>query len=97
MIKEPDQQLRQVGWFAGRITDATILKIATAYYQACQYTYEPIFFAWRNKIAQFKAEGLDDMTAGWHNPFMQPRGVKSMEEINYNINYKRNSRKVYLE
>ena len=37
------------------------------------------------------------MTDGWHNPFMSPRGVKSMEEVNYKISYKTKSVEAYLE
>ena len=47
-LKETEQALKQVGWFASKVTDETLLKVATSYYQACQYIYEPIFFAWRN-------------------------------------------------
>ena len=37
------------------------------------------------------------MTGGWHNPFMAPRGIKSMQEINYKVTYKSNSVAAYLE
>ena len=37
------------------------------------------------------------MTGGWHNAFMAPRGVKSMEEISYKVVYKKNSLKKFLE
>ena len=50
MIKESDKDLRQVGWYAGKLSEKNIMRVATNYYQACQYTYEPTFFAWRNKI-----------------------------------------------
>jgi len=37
------------------------------------------------------------MTGGWHMPFMQQRGIKSMEEVNYSLTYKRLSLQKYLE
>ena len=43
--------MRVIGWFTGKLTEETIMKVAKNYYSACQFTYEPIFFAWRNKIA----------------------------------------------
>ena len=70
--------------------------MATAYYQACQYTYEPIFFAWRNKVNELRANGIEDMSAGYHNPWIQSRGISSMEEINYNVTYKKESLKMFL-
>ena len=88
--------MRQVGWFAGRISDETIRKVATAYYQACQYVYEPVFFAWRNKVNELRAKGVEDMSGGWHNPWVQPRGITCMDEINYQITYKKESVRVYL-
>lgn len=97
MIKDTDASMRQIGWLSGRLTDETILQVATTYYRACQSTYEPIFFAWRNKIAQFKAEGLDDLTAGYHYPFMSPRGIDCMDDINYEIVYKKTSLQKYLQ
>ena len=36
------------------------------------------------------------MTDGWHNPFMSPRGVKSMAEVNYKVSYKSKSVEAYL-
>ena len=74
-----------------------MMKVVKSYYQACQFTYEPIFFAWRNKIKEFKDEGLDDLTGGWHNPFMAPRGIQNMDEINYQVGYRKNSLKKILE
>ena len=37
------------------------------------------------------------MTDGWHNPFMSPRGIKSMAEVNYKITYKTKAVEAYLE
>ena len=37
------------------------------------------------------------MTDGWHNPFMSPRGVKSMAEVNYRVTYKSKAVEAYLE
>ena len=37
------------------------------------------------------------MTNGWHNPFMAPRGIKSMAEINYKVIYKTRSVEAFLE
>ena len=37
------------------------------------------------------------MTDGWHNPFMSPRGVKSMAEVNYRVKYKSKAVEAYLE
>ena len=37
------------------------------------------------------------MTDGWHSPFMSPRGIKSMAEVNYKITYKTKSVEAYLE
>ena len=36
------------------------------------------------------------MTDGWHNPFMSPRGVKCMAEVNYKVSYKSKSVEAYL-
>jgi len=97
MIKEKDVEIRQVGFFAGKVTEESVLKVVKSYYQACQFTYEPIFFAWRNKVNMYREQGLDDLTGGYHAPFMAPRGVKSMSEIKYKVNYKANSIQKYLE
>ena len=37
------------------------------------------------------------MTSGWHNPFMAPRGIKSMSEVNYKVVYKSKSLEAFLE
>ena len=37
------------------------------------------------------------MTCGYHMPYMHPRGIKSMEEINYSVTYKKLSVQKYLE
>ena len=50
MIRDPDPQARTIVMHANRLTEETIKKVATSYYQACQFYYEPTFFAWRNKI-----------------------------------------------
>jgi len=55
IIKDADPQMRSLGVKVVQITDETILKVATAFYQSCQFQYEPTFFAWRKKIAEFRA------------------------------------------
>ena len=37
------------------------------------------------------------MTSGYHMPYMHPRGIKNMQEINYSVTYKRLSLQKYLE
>ncbi len=96
MIREPDPEVRSIIIHVTRLTDETIKKVATSYYQACQFNYEPTFFAWRNKIKQFKDEGLEDLNDGYSYPFMAPRGIQDMEEIKYQIDYRKPSIKKFL-
>ena len=37
------------------------------------------------------------MNNGYHMPFLMPRGIRSMKEINYQITYQRLSIQKYLE
>ena len=54
MIREKNSEMRQVGFYAGKVTLETVKKVALAYYRACQFTYEPTFFAWRNKCKEYR-------------------------------------------
>ena len=38
-----------------KVTKKSMRRVASRYYDACSIAYEPTFFAWRNRIAEFQA------------------------------------------
>jgi len=54
LMKNGDQDCKNFIYNLSRVTDKSIERVAAQYYQACAFAYEPIFFAWRNKIHEFE-------------------------------------------
>ena len=52
-LKENDPEFRKFLYTMNKLTDKSLLKIATLWYRSCSFAYEPMFFAWRNKIHEF--------------------------------------------